>query len=246
MLRKIFKYLINFFFKFFNLQVNKITLSNNFYYHIVQTLKNYDIDLVIDIGANEGQFAKKIIDYGFKNKIISFEPIKNVNKILRYNSKNHQNWIVSKSFGFGNLNQTQFINVSKNSVSSSILEINKKHLQAQPDARTIGKEKIRLITLNSYLNKYKFKNKKIFIKIDTQGYEKKIILGAKKVLNRVTGLMIEASISKVYKKETDYMAIINLMKKLGFYVWSIERGFTDKKTGQVLQLDIIFINKNAK
>ena len=41
--------------------------------------------------------------------------------------------------------------------------------------------------------------------------------------------MIEASISKVYKNETDYMAIINLMKKLGFYVWSIERGFTDKK-----------------
>ena len=246
MLRKIFKYLINYFFKFFNLQVNKITLSNNFYYHIVQTLKYYDIDLVIDIGANEGQFAKKIIDYGFRNKIISFEPIKNVNKILRYNSKNHQNWIVSKSFGFGNLNQTQFINVSKNSVSSSILEINKKHLQAQPDARTIGKEKIRLITLNSYLNKYKFKNKSIFIKIDTQGYEKKIILGAKKVLNRVTGLMIEVSISKVYKKEADYMAIINLMKKLDFYVWSIERGFTDKKTGQVLQLDIIFINKNAK
>ena len=87
MLRKIFKYLVNYFLKFFNLQINKITLSNNFYYHIVQTLKNYDIDLVIDIGANEGQFAKKIIDYGFKNKIISFEPIKKVNKILRSNSK---------------------------------------------------------------------------------------------------------------------------------------------------------------
>ena len=141
MLRKIFKYLVNYFLKFFNLQINKITLSNNFYYHIVQTLKNYDIDLVIDIGANEGQFAKKIIDYGFKNKIISFEPIKNVNKILRSNSKNHQNWIVNKSFGFGNLNQTKLINVSKNSVSSSILEINKKHLRAQPDAMTIGKEK---------------------------------------------------------------------------------------------------------
>ena len=229
MLRKIFKYLVNYFLKYFNLQINKITLSNNFYYHIVQTLKNYDIDLVIDIGANEGQFAKKIIDYGFKNKIISFEPIKKVNKILRSNSKNHQNWIVNKSFGFGNLNQTKLINVSKNSVSSSILEINKKHLRAQPDAMTISKEKIRLVTLNSYLNKYKFKNKKIFIKIDTQGYEKKIILGAKKVLNRVTGLMIEASISKVYKNETDYMAIINLMKKLGFMFGQLKEDLLIKK-----------------
>ena len=41
--------------------------------------------------------------------------------------------------------------------------------------------------------------------------------------------MIEASISKVYKNETDYMAIINLMKKLGFYVWSIEEDLLIKK-----------------
>ena len=53
MLRKIIKYLINYFFKFFNLQVNKITLSNNFYYHIVQTLKHHDVDLdIIFINKN--------------------------------------------------------------------------------------------------------------------------------------------------------------------------------------------------
>ena len=33
--------------------------------------------------------------------------------------------------------------------------------------------------------------------------------------------------------------------KKGFYIWSIERGFSNKYTGRVVQLDIIFINKNA-
>ena len=69
-----------------------------------------------------------------------FEPIKKVNKILRSNSKSSK-LDSNKSFGFGNLNQTKLINASKNSVSSSILEINKKHLRAQPDAMTISKEK---------------------------------------------------------------------------------------------------------
>ena len=56
--------------------------------------------------------------------------------------------------------------------------------------------------------------------------------------------MIETAISKVYKSEAIYLDMIKLLKKFGFKIWSIERGFTNKKTGQVLQMDIIFINKN--
>ena len=57
MKKKLIKNFINGFLKIFNLRLNKITLSNNFYYHIAQTLEFHNIDLVLDIGANEGQFA---------------------------------------------------------------------------------------------------------------------------------------------------------------------------------------------
>ena len=73
-----------------------------------------------------------------------------------------------------------------------------------------------------------------------------IILGGNKVLSGVTGLMVESSISKLYKNEETFLGIINLIKKLGFSIWSIERGFTNKKSGQVFQLDIIFTKKNEK
>ena len=58
--------------------------------------------------------------------------------------------------------------------------------------------------------------------------------------------MLEASIEAIHKKEKDYSDIIKLMKIMGFSVWSVERGFSNKKTGQVLQIDIIFINDNEK
>ena len=245
MKKKLIKNFINGFLKIFNLRLNKITLSNNFYYHIAQTLEFHNIDLVLDIGANEGQFAEKLIEHGYKKKIISFEPIENVHKILKNNSKAHDNWIVYENLGFGKINETKLINISKNSVSSSILEINKTHLDIEPDARTIRKEEIRLITLNDFLSQNEYKDKKIFVKIDTQGYEENILLGADKVLNQISTIMIETSISKVYDQEKDYLEMINLMKSFGFYVWSVERGFTNKKTGQVLQLDIIFVNSDA-
>ena len=75
-----------------------------------------------------------------------------MHKILKKNSKAHDNWTVYENFGFGKINETKLINISKNSVSSSILEINKTHLDIEPDARTIRKEEIKLITLNDFLN----------------------------------------------------------------------------------------------
>ena len=241
---KLLQILINSFLKLFNLQLNRIALSNNFYYHIVKTLNFYNIDLVLDIGANEGQFAKKIIEYGYKKEILSFEPIKSVHKQLLINSKRFQTWKVHKRCAFGKKNGLKKINISKNSVSSSFLEVNKRHLDIEPGAEFVKQENTKVISLNKFLNKKRFNNKKIFIKIDTQGYEKNIILGGKKILNRITGVMIEASIAKVYKSEALYLEMIKLLNKFGFKVWSIERGFGNKKTGQVFQMDIIFIKKN--
>ena len=246
MLKKILKYFINKFLSPFNLQLNRITLSNNFNFYIVRTLKRFKIDTVIDIGANEGQFAQNIIKYGYKNKIISFEPIKSIHKILLSNSSNHSNWTVEENIGFGESIENKEINISKNKVSSSILKIDKRIIEIEPGTEQVKKEKIKLITLDKYLNQKYFKNKKIFIKIDTQGYEENIIKGSKKKIKNVSGFMLEASIKPIHNKEKDYSYIIKLMKKMGFSVWAIGRGFSDKKTGQVLQVDIIFINDNEK
>jgi len=239
------KILINGFLKLFNLKINRITLSNDFYFYIVKTLKNFKIDLLIDVGSNEGQFAKKIIEFGYTNQIISFEPIKSIHKKLYENSKKYKNW-TSKRLGFGKINSLKSINISQNSVSSSILQIKKIHTEIEPHSKFVGKEKIRIIKLDNFLNKKKFSKKKIFLKIDTQGYEKNIILGSKKVLKQISCIMLELSLTPLYKNEASFFEMVNLLKKFGFKIWSIERGFADKTTGRVLQVDVIFINNNMK
>jgi len=245
MLYKIIKNTINTLLSIFNLKLNKITLSNDFYYYIVRTLIHFDINILLDVGANTGQFAEKIIIYGYKKKIISFEPMLKAHKELNLKSKKYKNWEIYERTGIGEKKGVKILNISKNSVSSSILEINKKHLIDEPNARIISKEKINVVPLNNILKKNFNKKHKIFLKIDAQGFEKKIIKGASKVLNKIKFIMLETSITPMYKREDNYIKIIEFMKKKGFYVWAIERGFSNKKTGRVNQLDIIFVNKNV-
>ncbi len=244
MINNVLKKLINNLLGFFNLQLNKITLSNNFNYYIVRVLTNLKIDYVLDIGANEGQFAEEIRKYGFKKDILSYEPMTGAYKKLSKRSESSNNWKIYNN-GFGNKVEQKTLNISKNSVSSSILNLNKKSLIYEPKSRYIAKETINLNTLNKVLTQNKFKKKNIFVKIDTQGYEKNILIGASKVFKKIKGIMLEVSVVPIYKGERDFIEMIKFMKKKGFYIWAIERGFSNKNTGRVFQLDIIFINKNA-
>ena len=243
MKKNFFKYIINNFLKLFNLRLNRITLSNNFYYHIVKTLDFYNIDLVIDIGANKGQFGKEIREFGYKKKLISFEPMKSAFLELKEQSKKYPLWEV-ENLGFGKETSYEFLNISKNSVSSSILQVLETSTNVNQDTKFVSKEQINLISLNEYLSKNDIGDNKVFVKIDTQGFEKNIILGAEKVKDKITGFLLELSIVELYNSAALFNEMISLLNKFGFELWSLERGFSNKKTGRTLQFDAIFINKN--
>ena len=63
-------------------------------------------------------------------------------------------------------------------------------------------------------------------------------------LNKIKGFLVELSIVKLYSSEVPFNEMIDLLNKLGFELWSLERGFSNKKTGQTLQVNAIFMNKN--
>ena len=216
--------------KLFNLEIHWYRPNGNATKRIVNILNHFNAEIVIDVGANEGQFAKALLANDFKENIISIEPLRLAHLKLRNSARRFSNWTVYKKCGFGTRNTTANINVSKNSVSSSILKIKNKHLELVSDSKVISKEKIKLITLDTFFKDKKIYEKKIFVKIDTQGYEKRIIEGAKNSLKNIMGFIIETSIIKLYEGETLWVEIVKYLEKLGYKVWSIERGFSNKKT----------------
>ena len=127
--------------------------------------------LLLGFGANTGQFSSGLRSKGYSGKIISFEPLTSAREVLIRNTSKDNNWIVHDKAAIGNYNGYTDINISKNSYSSSLLPILNSHLIAEPNSKYISSEKTKIITIDSVSESYLNKNSKLFIKIDTQGFE---------------------------------------------------------------------------
>lgn len=207
-------------------------------------IMNYcNINILFDIGANNGQYAKKLREIGYKGKIVSFEPLKSAFELLRKSSSNDNNWIIN-NYALGNEDTHSIINIAGNSQSSSILKMLPKHLKSAPESKYVSEEKIEIKKLDSVFSSFCNENENnIMLKIDTQGYEKNVIDGAEKFLSHVMIIQLEMSIVPLYESEMLYIDMIDYLNHKGFQLFSLENGFSDLVSGQLLQVDGIFVKK---
>src|SRR5690606_1134245 len=113
------------------------------------------------------------------------------------------NWIVAPRAAVGAAQGEITINISANSVSSSALPILEAHTSGAPASRYIGQETAPVIRLDD--SELIAIDNRIFVKIDTQGFEGEVIKGATKVLSRAIGIQTELSIAKLYDGQPDYL-----------------------------------------
>jgi len=209
-------------------------------------LKN-NINIVYDIGANIGQFAKRIRKEGYEETIVSFEPLSIAHQSLCKSSLSDKKWIVHERVAIGDSIDTVEINISNNSVSSSILGMTLAHINAEKKSIYNSTEKVQVITLDSIIDNYLLpKKSNLFLKIDTQGFEWQVLLGGNKTVKSAIGIMLELSLVELYTGQKLMGEILDYMNNLGFTLWSISPEFIDPVSGQTLQIDAIFLNKAHK
>lgn len=208
-------------------------------------IESYNIDLILDIGANTGQFAKQMRDdIEYSGNIISFEPLSSEYKVLKEKAENDDKW-KAINCAIGDVEEKSKINISGNSYSSSILNMLVSHEKSAPESKYIGEEEIYIKTLDSIMNELSINQKNIYLKIDTQGFESKVIKGAEISLGRIDTIQLEMSLIPLYKDELLFNDMYNLLSSKGYSLVAIEPGFSDKHSGQMLQVDGIFHRFNS-
>jgi hypothetical protein len=105
----------------------------------------------------------------------------------------------------------------------------------------VGQEKISVITLDSEIQKWGEVGAPIFLKIDTQGYEEEVLAGAELTIKLVAAVQIELSLVKLYEKQELFDYFLEYFKEREFMLFDVIPGFSDPKTGQLLQFDAIFV-----
>jgi FkbM family methyltransferase len=202
-------------------------------------LEFYAIDTVLDIGANTGQFAQMLRDIGYSNRILSFEPLSSAYEVLKNRAKTDSNW-QAFNFGIGDKEDKLEINISKNSKSSSLLSMSAVHLEAEPTAKYIGKEWVEIQKIDTIFSDICEPSENIYMKLDTQGFEMRVLNGAKRSLSFIDTIQMEMSLVQLFEGEPLFNEMYAYMTSEGYSLVEIENGFADGRTGQLLQVDGIF------
>lgn len=207
-------------------------------------LRTRGVTVVLDVGANAGQFAKALRSEGFAKKILSFEPQSAAFRELEAASSHDPLW-GAYNYAVGSSNGTAEINIAANSYSSSLREMLPTHLRSAPESAYTGREQVVLRSVDSLTSELGLKYEVLYLKSDTQGYEADVLLGAEQSMKSIAGVEMELSLSPLYQGETLLADMIGTMSGKGYALMSIAPAFADPKTGQLLQVDAMFARQDG-
>jgi FkbM family methyltransferase len=200
-------------------------------------LELYQVDTIFDIGANAGMSGEYFRNLGFKQKIVSFEPVSRFYRQLEQKAKKDKLWFC-ENVAVGDVEGELEINVSGESGgASSFLEMTDHIRKNAPALAYVGRELVKVKTIDSLIDKYYPTGDRLFLKIDVQGYEKNVLAGARKSLDRIVGLRVEMSVVKSYAGEPLMSDMLPFLNDLGFKLVSIENAWSNEVTQELYQID---------
>ncbi|MEI6971957.1 MAG: FkbM family methyltransferase [bacterium] len=202
-------------------------------------LKEKHITVVLDIGANIGQYAQCMRNSGYGGRIVSFEPLSAQYEMLSRQAVADGEW-ECRRLALGDIDGEMEISVAGNSVSSSLLPMCDSHVEAEPRSAYVGTQQVAVSRLDSIAPGILKADDRVWLKLDVQGYEKNVILGACNTLSQVAVVECELSLLPLYKGQALYHEMIGLMEQNGFTLASVGDAFNDLRTGRLLQFDGIF------
>ena len=175
-------------------------------------LRTREIDLVVDVGANLGQFAQSVRSKGYHGRIHSFEPVGATFAALKPLADRDGQWTVQQT-ALGSAPGSAEINVLDNHALSSMLTPT--DLMGRYDTGG-GKrtETVAIETLDRVLAQDPARN--VFLKIDVQGLEKQVLEGARETLGRTVALYVELPIHPLYEGMWTFVEAIQHIDALGF------------------------------
>ena len=211
---------------------------------LTHLLQQYNINLVLDIGANEGQYGRALVKNGYRGRIVSFEPLPDAFERLSQNRWGFAAWQVEQ-FALGAEDSTAVLNIAGNSQSSSLQAMHPSHVAAAPESAYIGDCTVTIKRLDSVFDRYYRPGDRCYLKMDVQGHEHQVLAGASGCLDSIVAVEAELSMIPLYEGQLLWTEAIEAMKSLGFELASITPGFRDRDTSVMLQADGVFIRKTA-
>ena len=163
-------------------------------------LGEFNADCVLDVGANDGQYGAELRLIGYQGQIISLEPDPQSFEQLAGRSNKDPKWHALNIALRRSAGQAEFniMAVSMfNSFRKPSTEETGEFAEGNKIVKTVQVETARFAdVLPDLRRRYHFD--KVFLKMDTQGFDQEVFAGGLEVHNEISGFQSEVGIRRIY------------------------------------------------
>src|SRR3954454_3701450 len=168
--------------------------------HLADVLERLGVDVVVDVGANYGQYRALLRQIGFAGRIVSFEPVARPFQHCAALAADDPGWDVHR-LAIGRRSQRRRIKVGSSDDFSSFLRLSRYGRKTFDELSVDTTQRVDVRTLDSVWDaRIGDGARRVFLKTDTHAGALRVYRGASGHLHRVVGTQCEVAVQRPYRR----------------------------------------------
>ena len=228
-------------------QVARYPPADSYEAQLARFLKGLNINLVLDVGAHEGEYYRKLREVGYRGRIASFEPVPESFKRLESVASGDENWR-GYQLALGNRPCRRDIKVPRSTGFASFLEPNAFYDERFPYAHWNGERvEVSVERLDAIFDAVAagIAHPSAFLKIDTQGWDALVIDGATDCLRCVVALQSELPVIPIYREMRGLEESLLEYRQLGYQLVNLFPVSYDLDNVSVIEFDCLMRRRES-
>jgi FkbM family methyltransferase len=211
---------------------------------LIHFMNKQRIDLLLDIGANRGQFAGSMFAGGYRGRIVSFEAMPDAHADLVRIASSRAGWTIAQRAALSDARGEVEFYINVSDATSSLLPASASSQEQIPGTKRQAVVLVPTLTLDEAAASYNIHSARTMLKIDVQGGEAKVLAGAVETLRRVAGLVIELSLTELYEGQALALEILAPLLADGFELIDIGIAYRDPRSYRLQQIDAVLFHRD--